>query len=295
MSYPPSSPSPNPWQSGAAGGGQQPQGQPGNYPGGEALPGGTYPGGYPVGGPLPPGGAYPSGPVPGTPYPGGQYPVAGVPQGGYGAPGGYGSPPYGMPPQRKSGATVAILIALVAVLAVGGGVAAFFLLGKDDGKATVATPTAQPDAGREVSETEAPFGTDESFDEVDEPGPGIETIFTFNPQPGECLNWPRFYGGAVGQPDTVDCSETHDGEVMEVAPLPSAEYPGEDNLLGILEPLCVKAFRDYVGIDYGQSQYEVYMTGPSQVEYELGARNYACYAIGRQAGQMQGSVKGAKK
>lgn len=288
MSYPPSSPHPHPWQPEATGGGPQPQGQPGGYFGGEAAHGGAYPGGYPAGGP-----GYPGGPTPDAGYPGGQYGAGGPqgmygPQGGYAPQGGYGSqPPYGMPPQQKSGPLVVIISIVVALLVVGGAVAAFLLLGKNDDKPAVATPTQQPNDEQE------PVGTDEPLDAPDEPGPGIETIFTFNPYPGQCLNWPRFYGGAVGQPEEVECSKPHDGEVMVVAPLPTAEYPGESKLLNIIEPLCLDAFKDYVGVDYGEVPYEVYMTGPNQEEYKIGARNYACYAISREAGQLRGSLRGS--
>lgn len=181
MSHPPYSGPPHPEQpySGPPSSGQPYPGQPAP---GQPYPGQPYPGqqvpGQPYSGPPAAGAPYPEQPYSGQPYPGQVYsgppnpdvpssvpPQPGFPQPGfpppaYGAQPGY---PVAEPPKRKSKALpiVLVAIAVVLVLCVGGGTAAFLLV-RDSAEdvAAVESPAPLPTVTTEAAPTTEPTPTE---------------------------------------------------------------------------------------------------------------------------------------
>ena len=93
-----------------------------------------------------------------------------------------------------------------------------------------------------------------------------------------------------------DCSARHGSEVAGVvehpAP-PSAAYPTGFELNFQANDLCRSPFADYVGAPYEQSpSADGFVTYPSEAEWRRGDRTVVCFAIGKQAVPVVGSVRG---
>ncbi|MDO5746683.1 MAG: septum formation family protein [Actinomycetaceae bacterium] len=62
----------------------------------------------------------------------------------------------------------------------------------------------------------------------------------------------------------VPCTKEHNSEVVGVKVLAGGKYPGRDVLAEKTTDFCTKTFRTYVGIDFQDSQYDMYPLTPSE-------------------------------
>jgi molecular chaperone DnaK len=108
---------------------------------------------------------------------------------------------------------------------------------------------------------------------------------------GECFN---------GKPDdleTVDCSESHEGELFALAPPPDPEaaYPGADALRTDAGSVCVMELVDFFGatadvaLDNG---IEVSPVTPSKAQWNDGNTDTFCVAVPADGTALGGSIKG---
>jgi hypothetical protein len=145
-------------------------------------------------------------------------------------------------------------------------------------------PGAAPEP--EPAETEEPVETEEPEPfEIEEPvEPEDQDVMIL--AVGDCLNeWTANLDDTVSSVPIVDCDDPHDFEVYHEGVLDeSGEYPGEDDLLEMVDEGCIDAFEDFVGSPYLTS--DLYQTSlwPTEDGWEQGSRDYLCLV-----GHMDGS------
>ncbi len=93
-----------------------------------------------------------------------------------------------------------------------------------------------------------------------------------------------------------DCAARHGSEVVGIvqhpAP-PGAPYPNGFDLNFQANDLCRSPFADYVGAPYEQSPTaDGFVTLPTEAEWRRGDRTIVCFAIGKPAVPLVGSVRG---
>jgi hypothetical protein len=100
---------------------------------------------------------------------------------------------------------------------------------------------------------------------------------------------------AVDLSPEVRCDAPHDGEVIAVFELPAGAWPGADEAKRAADAGCVERFAAYVGIAYGDSEFEVNSVPPLELTWDRsGGRNAFCLA--QLPGEpMSESMQGARR
>lgn len=153
-------------------------------------------------------------------------------------------------------------------------------------------PAAEP----EPTETEEPVETEEPEPfETEEPvEPEDQDVMIL--AVGDCLNeWTSNLDDTVSSVPIVDCDDPHDFEVYYEGVLDeSGEYPGEDELLEMVDEGCIDAFEDFVGSPYLAS--ELYQTSlwPTEDGWEQGSRDYLCLVGHMDGSQSTGTLEDSR-
>lgn len=80
--------------------------------------------------------------------------------------------------------------------------------------------------------------------------------------------------------DTISCDRPHNSEVVGIQLLEDGAYPGEQHLAKLTHTFCTDSFKDYVGIPYEDSRYDLYPLNPSQESWDRNDdRIVACIAL----------------
>lgn len=89
-----------------------------------------------------------------------------------------------------------------------------------------------------------------------------------------------FSGDEVTNVPLVDCSEPHDAEVFHTEDLPDGDFPGEASLDNSIDEICYgSAFANYVGVDFMDSELEVWPLVPTEEGWDMGDQEILCYAL----------------
>jgi hypothetical protein len=132
-------------------------------------------------------------------------------------------------------------------------------------------------------------------------GDDDEESSVFSIKPGECFLAPAEVEAQIADLDRVDCQEAHDHESYAVARYqvageeePSDEFPGDEALTKFADGTCAERYRDYVGVDYLDSDLFFTYLLPSPRSWQENDRSVICLitAAGR---QLTGSVKGSEQ
>jgi hypothetical protein len=111
---------------------------------------------------------------------------------------------------------------------------------------------------------------------------------------GQCVNLDEHK--SVVYLDEAKCEEGHDGEVFLTGSLGGERdepYPGDDAVSRQVFDRCSPAFGDYVGADYGNSDYSIYVVYLGKAAWKANHREFVCAAIDPSGNDLVGSVKGA--
>ena len=129
---------------------------------------------------------------------------------------------------------------------------------------------------------------------------GGEGVSVFSIKPGQCFESQAEVKAQIDEITEVDCKQEHAQESYAVIEYESADgaapdiYPGDDALAKFAQGACAGAFRDYVGVDYLDSELFYTYLLPSARSWDDEDRSVICFVT--TAGEpMQGSVKGSKK
>jgi hypothetical protein len=111
---------------------------------------------------------------------------------------------------------------------------------------------------------------------------------------GQCVNLDEH--DTVVYLDEAKCADGHDGEVFLTGTLGGERdeaYPGDDVVSRRVFDQCSPAFGDYVGAEYGESDYDIYIVYLGKADWRANHREYVCTAVDPTGDELVGSVKGA--
>lgn len=146
-------------------------------------------------------------------------------------------------------------------------------------------PPAFQDAGEEPSPSPEPIEAEETESEEPEPleteepeGLGPEDQDVFILREGDCVNeWTANYDDTVSTVPKIDCAEPHDLEVYYEGTLDeSGAYPGDTELMEMVDEGCYNAFEDFVGVAQEDSSLLVSTLFTTEEGWEQGDRSYLC-------------------
>jgi hypothetical protein len=121
-----------------------------------------------------------------------------------------------------------------------------------------------------------------------------DSLATGDVKVGQCVNVSSDAGLASVR--EVKCADGHDGEVYKVASLggdADAAYPGTEAVQREIVKLCAPDFEGYVGVAYGESDYEISYLYPTKPMWRGQDRSYVCIVSDPTGEDLVGSVKGA--
>jgi hypothetical protein len=103
---------------------------------------------------------------------------------------------------------------------------------------------------------------------------------------GQCFQGPEEVKAQIEDIEEVACDEPHDREAFAVVTYAPREgesgddFPGEEELTRFAEGACAGEFREYVGVDYADSEYFFTYLLPSPRSWEEDDRDVVCLVIG---------------
>jgi hypothetical protein len=103
----------------------------------------------------------------------------------------------------------------------------------------------------------------------------------FNAEVGDCVEDVSDLVGSVSELPAVDCTETHDGEIIALFQHEGDDddFPGEDTLQQEAAEDCQgEEFEDYTGTEYSESAIIVGFITPSEDSWGEGDRETICVA-----------------
>lgn len=104
-----------------------------------------------------------------------------------------------------------------------------------------------------------------------------------NLQIGECFNASDADLRAkvpLSSVETVDCEETHNSEIFAVREIKADSYPGAEKLAAEAAGWCPRAFEEYTGTGYNDSDAGIYPLAPSENSWNrFDDRTLSCVAL----------------
>ncbi|MGW5877714.1 septum formation family protein [Nocardiopsis terrae] len=145
------------------------------------------------------------------------------------------------------------------------------------------TETGEPTRAPEPEPTETPEPT------VDPEDQDVNVLVV-----GDCLNEMEVgYDDSVSTVPIIDCSEPHDLEVYHGGSLDSGlDYPGEDEVVALVDEGCHEAFAAFVGIPVEESALNLQTLFPMEEGWAAGDREYLCL-VGQFDERTTGSLEGS--
>jgi len=137
--------------------------------------------------------------------------------------------------------------------------------------------------------TEFGFGRDSGF------GPGGDvSVFVLNV--GDCFNDLEDPNAtsALSVP-VVDCSLPHDNEIYYEYSMDDATYPGDDNIFDVTSIGCLEEFGRFVGLDYLDSELDLFPITPSSESWAEGDRVVLCVLYAVDLSKLEGSMEGSRR
>ncbi|MCR1782734.1 septum formation family protein [Nocardioides carbamazepini] len=100
----------------------------------------------------------------------------------------------------------------------------------------------------------------------------------FDAEPGMCFRSLDQVKAQVGDLDQVSCADAHALEAYAVVPYDKegSTFPGEEELTAFADGHCAQEFRDYVGVDYLDSDLFFTYLLPSPRSWEEDDRDVLC-------------------
>ncbi|WP_017605783.1 septum formation family protein [Nocardiopsis alkaliphila] len=160
-------------------------------------------------------------------------------------------------------------------------------------------PPAFQDAGEEPSSSPEPIEVEETESEepvpleTEEPeglGPEDQDVLVL--REGDCINeWTADEDDMVSTVPKIDCAEPHDLEVYYEGVLEeSGAYPGEAEVMDMVDEGCDEAFEDFVGVAQEDSSLVVSTLFATEEGWAQGDRGYLCL-VGQATEQTTGTLE----
>lgn len=94
---------------------------------------------------------------------------------------------------------------------------------------------------------------------------------------------------------TVDCAEPHDNEIYFEYSMTDAVFPGNEAALDAASLRCLDQFDAFVGLDYRDSELELFAITPTVESWAEGDRVVYCAIYALDLSKLQGSVGGSRR
>ncbi|CAM3570399.1 septum formation family protein [Nocardiopsis gilva] len=124
-------------------------------------------------------------------------------------------------------------------------------------------------------------------------GCGLLMGNAFDIEVGECLaSVPK--DGEVFDVETIDCAESHEGEVYANVTLDDGEFPGLEKIGKMVDTRCREEFESFVGIGFDDSELDFTSLHPTEESWNTwDDRQVTCIVIDPKG--TTGSLKGAER
>jgi len=99
----------------------------------------------------------------------------------------------------------------------------------------------------------------------------------------------------ISDVDTVDCSEPHDNEIYYEYSMTDALFPGADAILGVTSERCLDQFAGFVGIDYLDSDLDLFPITPTSNSWAEGDRVVYCGLYAMDFSKLAGTMAGSRR
>ena len=117
----------------------------------------------------------------------------------------------------------------------------------------------------------------------------------FNLGVGDCFDDEGLEGEILFEVPTVPCSEPHDNEIYYEYSMTESVYPGREATLDAADQRCLQEFEGFVGIDYFESDLDLFSIVPTQESWDDGDRTVLCALFALDLSQLTGSMRGAAR
>ena len=111
---------------------------------------------------------------------------------------------------------------------------------------------------------------------------------------GDCTDTDETLVDEATSIPVVPCGDPHADEVYFSYDVESDEFPGEDAILGEAQERCVAEFAGFIGIDYMESELEIWPMYPTQGSWSQGDREVLCLVydpVQDTTGSLRGSAR----
>ena len=101
--------------------------------------------------------------------------------------------------------------------------------------------------------------------------------------------------GTVERVVLMPCAEPHSWEVFGTNELDGEKYPGVGAVQDEAEHFCNARFKAFVGVSVGKSDYDLTVLQPTRQTWTDAADRTVTCLVGKDGGDVEGTLKGAKK
>ena len=112
---------------------------------------------------------------------------------------------------------------------------------------------------------------------------------------GDCFDLKDATAEYIDDVDARPCSETHEYEVFLVQDMPGGDFPSEATFDAYVADACLPAFATFVGLEYEQSELEIFYLVPSEDSWSEGDRAVMCAVYHPRIDELTGSLKGSAR
>jgi len=122
---------------------------------------------------------------------------------------------------------------------------------------------------------------------------GETSVFAL--QVGDCFDDDQTFAETVTEVDTVECSEPHDNEIYYEYSMNNTSFPGDDAALEAGANRCLDEFDAFVGVDYLDSELDLFPITPTSESWEQGDRVVYCALYALDLSKLTGSMEGSRR
>jgi hypothetical protein len=112
---------------------------------------------------------------------------------------------------------------------------------------------------------------------------------------GDCFDDEDLTAEVITDVPLVSCSEPHDNEIYFEYSMTDAEDPGRQAALDAADQRCLGQFEPYVGIDFFQSDLDIFSIIPTPESWPEGDRGVLCALYASDLSKLTGSMRGAAR
>ncbi len=122
---------------------------------------------------------------------------------------------------------------------------------------------------------------------------GDASVFAL--QVGDCFDDDPSAAETVTAVPAVPCSQQHDNEIYYEFSMTDAVFPGNDAALESSSIRCLDEFGGFVGIDYLDSELDLFPITPTAESWDQGDRVVYCALYALDLSKLEGSMEGSRR